>query len=506
MIKQRVFVSYSHDPPENSKFARQLAERLRSVGFEAWLDEEQIPASGDFERLIREAIDESSHGLFIVTHRWLERDWTRTELKLFSDRPSDTHRRVAVRREEISTRDLQPYLQHLHVVKWLPDDTEPDARFWEVYCGLSNTPPGPRDRWAERGRALLAKNAPPPHLAADPPAAGKTHAEPKQQWHACASRPALALATREGTFLLTESGACFRFDHDEPSDVQTLSVLESWSAAIIEPGGSLVVGLYGAMIAWFKDNDWVYRAADAAVLALATSPEGVVIGDAAGSIVFRDRRGEVSATATLGEPIVDLCAADQGVAALGGRGALARLAWPDEGSASVAPVAPAKGLGPVVGLFAAGHPGRFGAYSAERLATIDGVTGRVTIGDRSFPDGINVVVPLARGGKRLTYGVVTDAGALWLVESDLKEARVVPLPGEPKEIAGICHAGAGGLLAWTTCGALYAVSRDRAVRKLPTTDVILAFPGAEHSDRPSAVRWILNTGMQIVPVPSDLER
>jgi hypothetical protein len=512
MSKQRVFVSYSHEPPENSAFARQLAERLRSVGFEAWLDEEMIPASADVEHHIREAIDGSAHGLFIVTQRWLDRDWTRTELKLFSNRPPEIYRRVAVRREEIPSLELQPHLQHLHVVKWLPGDADPDARFWEVYCGLTNTAPGPRHLWGQRARELSSHSVPPLPLTIPPvpkeveTAKADKVPEPGQPWLPCGSRPALALATHDAVFLLTESGECCRASLDDVPQVEPLPTLTSWSSAVIEPGDLLIVGLYSAMTASLKEGDWIYRATDSPVLSMATSRDGVVIGDSSGSIVFRDRRGGVIATTTLGEPVVELRGFDQEIAALGGRGAVAKLGWPEEGAVANEPIAPSKNLGKVVGLFASGQPERFGIYSADRLALVDATNGKVTVGDRTFPEGIHSVLPMGRGGKRLTYGVVNDAGALWVVEADLKEARVVLFPGDPPEVTGICPAGAGGLLAWTACGSLYSVTKDRAVRKVAITDVVLAYSGASTADQLWAVRWKSEKGMQVVKVRSDQER
>jgi hypothetical protein len=183
-----------------------------------------------------------------------------------------------------------------------------------------------------------------------------------------------------------------------------------------------------------------------------------------------------------------------------------RLGPPDAGVVPNEPVACPRSLGTVVGLFSAGHPGRFGACSAERMATIDALTGRVTVGLHAFADGINRVLPLARGGKRLSYAVVTDAGALWLVDAELKEARPVQLPGGSVEVVGVYPDGAGGLLAWTSRGSLFAVGREPSVRKYPTADVCLAFADAEIPDRLSVIRWVAERGLQIVPLRSDMER
>src|SRR5262245_47306324 len=120
-LKERVFISYSHEPAENSEFAQELAEHLRSAGFDPWLDEENIPGAARFEQEIREAIQKAQHAIFIVTKRWLERAYTRFELTLFDKHPVATHRRVALKREDFDNHELAPQLQQLNLITWRPD-------------------------------------------------------------------------------------------------------------------------------------------------------------------------------------------------------------------------------------------------------------------------------------------------------------------------------------------------------------------------------------------------
>src|SRR6185503_16986038 len=40
----QVFISYSHEPPENAEFVRELADQLRRVNLRVWLDEERVSA------------------------------------------------------------------------------------------------------------------------------------------------------------------------------------------------------------------------------------------------------------------------------------------------------------------------------------------------------------------------------------------------------------------------------------------------------------------------------
>src|SRR5579884_1225099 len=100
-VGQRVFISYSKLPRENSEFVRDLARTLRANGFDPWLDEEQIPGGADFEAEIQAAIAGAHLGLVVITRRWLGRPFTRMELALFSDHNPKTHCRVASNREGI---------------------------------------------------------------------------------------------------------------------------------------------------------------------------------------------------------------------------------------------------------------------------------------------------------------------------------------------------------------------------------------------------------------------
>lgn len=165
--KQRmVFISYSHQPPENAEFVRQLAARLRAANFDVWLDEERIAGAEDIEESIWAAIAAADAAVFVVNSRWLERDraYIRHEVSLVSQRAAA--RRVIVLREPAEDRELGPYFATLKRLEWFPDDPQPDARFWEIYCGITGTPPGPRSDWEERGRRVTAPAAAAPQTAA----------------------------------------------------------------------------------------------------------------------------------------------------------------------------------------------------------------------------------------------------------------------------------------------------------------------------------------------------
>lgn len=161
--KRMVFISYSRQPQENAEFVRQLAAKLRAADFEVWLDEEQISVADKIQEKIVDAISRADAALFIVNSRWLEkdRDFIQFEVSLVGDQRAA--RRVVVLRQAAGTRELGPYFATLNRMEWFPDDPQPDARFWEIYCGITATPPGPRSEWEQRGRSLSSSHPPLEH-------------------------------------------------------------------------------------------------------------------------------------------------------------------------------------------------------------------------------------------------------------------------------------------------------------------------------------------------------
>lgn len=161
----QIFLSYSH---EDVAFARYLNTALQAAGVDLWIDEERLIAGNrNLERIIEET-RRSEHAIFLVSRSWLTKDWTLKELSLFETRDAALCRRIAVlltRRGDI--RDaLPPALAQLSHIEWLPDDPEPDARLWEVFCAVKGLAPGSRQEWAAKGRDLQkasqAHATPPP--------------------------------------------------------------------------------------------------------------------------------------------------------------------------------------------------------------------------------------------------------------------------------------------------------------------------------------------------------
>jgi len=157
-----VFLSYARS---DYSFALELAESLKSIGLEVWLDEEQIlPGEAVQDSLVR-GLKSAQHAVFVVTEAWLDRKWTTWELESFVQEGSGERRLLFVKRIPRDVQRIGPYLRDLQPVDWPEGDPEPEARLWELRCGLLGEKLGPRKerarKWREglgdAGPALMAK-------------------------------------------------------------------------------------------------------------------------------------------------------------------------------------------------------------------------------------------------------------------------------------------------------------------------------------------------------------
>jgi hypothetical protein len=165
----QVFISYAHTPADTA-LARYLAERLRACAVDVWLDEASLKAGELLQAEIEEAIAASQAGIFIVTPSWLMSEWTAFELEQFDKRDPRIVKRIPILRIPRERLNVPPALVKIKGLIWLEEDTEADARFWELHCALSDTNPGPSDQWPTRGRALSKTPVPLPAPAAARPA------------------------------------------------------------------------------------------------------------------------------------------------------------------------------------------------------------------------------------------------------------------------------------------------------------------------------------------------
>jgi len=178
-VRDQVFISYSKKA--DAGFVRFLAKALRAIPFRVWLDEEQIAAGDDYERVLQDALAQSRQAVFVVSETWLAHDWTRYESKTFTAKGRD-RRRVAVLRFPRGKRDLGPELDLLHNVEWVEGQGDQASCFWQVVCGLTGEPPGPAEDWPRRGQELLARVERPQPAVATPAAPSARRApEPRDR-------------------------------------------------------------------------------------------------------------------------------------------------------------------------------------------------------------------------------------------------------------------------------------------------------------------------------------
>jgi hypothetical protein len=492
--RQQVFLSYSREPPEEAAFARALAGRLRAAGFDPWLDEEQVPEGADLEAAIRKAIPAASHAVFLITMGWLKRPSTRLELGLFEKHPDKNRRMVAVERENLPQLKQAAQAQQLKVVRWLPQDADADARFWLLYCALTGKPQGPEEGWAEEGRKLSGTAGPEP-VAPRP-------SEDDALWCPCRGRPILVCPSAHGTLLASDADECFLLGGAGSGGREPLPDLRGCAMAAVGGDGTLVAGRYSPMLARLGPGGWEFRAVGAApVLALAATPHGLAVGDADGNVILLPDAGGPQETVRLGEPVIDLCPHQGGLAALGAGGLLGRLGWADGWETAFEPVRLPEAFGRPTELFPLGKQGRVGLVGADQLAVLDVAGGAVKVAPRAHAAGLRQVVYLER--KPAAYGILTDAGELSLLEADLETARPLPLPGETQEVGGLARSPAGGLLAWTADGLLFAISREGAVRRLVAERVVLAHAEAGAPGQVLVVTWAPREGARLRQLHTD---
>jgi hypothetical protein len=157
----QVFISYAHTAVDTA-LARYLAARLREMGLEVWLDESVLRAGAVLQADVERGIAESEAGIFIVSQSWLVSEWTAFELEQFDRRDPHSVKRIPILRLPRERLIVPPALVKIKGLIWLENEVDCDARFWEVYCAVSDTPPGPSEAWSERGRSISKIVAPIP--------------------------------------------------------------------------------------------------------------------------------------------------------------------------------------------------------------------------------------------------------------------------------------------------------------------------------------------------------
>lgn len=495
----QVFISYSHQPPENAAFVRDLAGWLRVAGFAVWLDEEQLPGASHVELELKKAVEESEVGLFIVTSRWIEREWTQHEVRLFARRAES--RRLVVLREDVDVGDLGPHLSGLTAVTWAVGDNERDARLWEIYCGITNTPPGPREQWAQKVRSLpsgpwtLDGSGRPPDPVVPARAAANTqtgfrHGERLPL--TCTGQPVACVVGERWTFIVTDQEEWVGIAPDGELH-PALTRLSDHTGAAFSANQELLVGICEPMVVRLRGQRWEYLPQEAPVLCFGNSPEGDIAGTTAGGLVALNASSSVPAF-RIRDPVAALASFDDGLIVLGSRGIFGRLSWPITRESTLSWI-DTDGLGRPVGFFKTIEFDHVGVYSATRIGVLDPSRDYINVCDHQIKEGIREVIFLGAGSR--PYAVLTDEGGLLLVDAGLGSVRAVRFLRN-SFVRGCCNPGPQGEAhAWTSEGELYSVSASGGVEAIAGDGVKLAYHPSSSSDTLHVVRWNPETGASV---------
>ena len=150
----KIFISYPHTPHDKA-LAKVLATALRAAGLDPWLDEEKMPPGTRHEPDISNAIAESRAGVFLISNSWLESSYCRWEVNQFDLRNKQAARIGLLRQPRSALAPLLgPNLFDRNNLEWLDDGGSSDERFWQLYCGVTATEPGPSTEWKTRGAQI----------------------------------------------------------------------------------------------------------------------------------------------------------------------------------------------------------------------------------------------------------------------------------------------------------------------------------------------------------------
>lgn len=465
--KRQVFISYSHEPPENAKFVRDLTRLLKRAGFDVWLDEERIAGGGDIAAEIRTAIKASDAGLFIANSRWLERDrdWIRHEVMLLGQRQGV--RRLLLLREPAEDAQLDPYFAALKRLEWFPDDPKPFARFWEIYCGITGKPPGSEEEWEENGRKVSAGASLGVNVGTERSVKEQLPTTVKLS---CSGKPVASFSGDDWTFLITDRDEWIGLRaNGEPHP--PIKHLGDCTVAAVTATNGLLVSLYDGRIAYLRGQNWEIRNQESQVLCFASGPDGDLAGMASGAIVPLNARS-VSVAVRVRDPVVSMASYERGLLVIGSRGMFGTVSWPLATREQLKWIE-AGDLGRPLGFFPAVESNCIGVLSDTKAGVIEPEPERWRVCSHSFHEGIREIIFL--GAQGWPYAVLTDAGTIVLMDAGLTSTRAVSFP-RGATVLGCTAAGwTGTALAWTNEGRLYRISPEGSAERIADQDVVLAY-------------------------------
>jgi len=177
----KVFISYSHNDAD-TPLARYLAARLRAIGIDVWQDESSQPAGESLQTNIEKAIIDSDHAVFLVSKLWLASRWSQVEVDRFDRRDRTRVRRIPVFRLPREHLRLPMQIIDLKGITWLEEESNPAARFWEVYCAIVGNDPGPVEQWAIESGKLTQVSVPSPIVGPARPSLESLRCNRGLQW------------------------------------------------------------------------------------------------------------------------------------------------------------------------------------------------------------------------------------------------------------------------------------------------------------------------------------
>ncbi len=147
-----------------------------------WHDESSQPGGEPLQSDIEAAILASDGAIFLVSKLWLQSRWGELALDRV-DRRRDRIRRVPVLRMPHAIAKLPMELIDLKAITWLENDPHHDARFWEVFCAVTDRDPGPPQTWGIEGEKIQKGEVPLPALHTVAPTLESLRCNRGVQWN-----------------------------------------------------------------------------------------------------------------------------------------------------------------------------------------------------------------------------------------------------------------------------------------------------------------------------------
>lgn len=138
---KKVFISHAH---QDDAFARQLAEGLKSVGIEVWVDDLALRVGDNLIEKINEGLSKCDHLIVIMSKAYFESSWTRHEFSAFAAREmaGKTNPILPVLVEDC---DIPVFLRDRVYLDFRTSFDEPFQRMVSFFTGETEPPTTPTE-------------------------------------------------------------------------------------------------------------------------------------------------------------------------------------------------------------------------------------------------------------------------------------------------------------------------------------------------------------------------